>query len=164
MARDPGDIDISGVTTELRELISASSQLTARLAQRMGMNATDAQALYLLDAKGPLGVAELARELGMRGASATVLVDRLERAGHAVRQRDADDRRRVRVFATPAAMQASLPVWLPTILAIDEIGRSLDPSEQRAVSRYLRRVAEVMATPEDEAAGPGPDRHPPTRR
>jgi DNA-binding MarR family transcriptional regulator len=131
-------------TAELRELISASQRLTARLARRLEMNASDAQALYLLQRNGRMGVAELARELGMRAASATVLVDRLERAGHAVRERDPEDRRRVWVSATPAATEAILPVWVPSIDRLDAVGRALDPGERDVVVRYLRAVREAV--------------------
>jgi DNA-binding MarR family transcriptional regulator len=131
-------------TAELRELISASQRLTARLARRLEMNASDAQALYLLQRNGRMGVAELARELGMRGASATVLVDRLERAGHAVRERDPEDRRRVWVSATPAATEAIPPVWVPSIDRLDAVGRALDPGERDVVVRYLRAVREAV--------------------
>jgi DNA-binding MarR family transcriptional regulator len=131
-------------TAELRELISASQRLTARLARRLEMNASDAQALYLLQRNGRMGVAELARELGLRGASATVLVDRLERAGHAVRERDPEDRRRVWVSATPAATEAILPVWVPSIDRLDAVGRALDPGERDVVVRYLRAVRQAV--------------------
>lgn len=127
-------------TAELRELISASERLTGRLSQKLGMSSTDSRALYLLEKHGRMGVAELARELGMRGASATVLVDRLERAGHAVRERDPDDRRRVWVSTTPAAMEALLPVWLPGVERLDAVGEALTPEEARVVVRYLRAV------------------------
>jgi DNA-binding MarR family transcriptional regulator len=89
-------------------------------------------------------VSELARELGMRGASATVLVDRLERAGHAVRERDPEDRRRVWVSATPAATEAILPVWVPSIDRLDAVGRALDSGERDVVVRYLRAVREAV--------------------
>lgn len=131
-------------TNELRETMQASERLTARLARRTGMSSSDAKALYLLEKHGRMGVAQLADELGMRAASATVLVDRLEQAGHAVRERDPDDRRRVWVRSTPAAMEALLPVWLPGIRRLDAVGSALSRKDQQVVARYLRGVREAM--------------------
>ena len=56
---------VSDATAQLRDTISASTELTVRLSHRLGMHSTDVQALYLLETTGPLGVAELARELGL---------------------------------------------------------------------------------------------------
>ena len=103
-------------------------------------------ALDLLDVHGPMGAAELARRLGIRSASATVLVDRLEAAGHVERVRHDTDRRRVIVAARPSAREASLAVWLPAILAIDEVGRSLSEDEQRVVSTFLDRITAAITS------------------
>ena len=83
------------VTATLRQLVGASQELNARLSRALDLNSTDSQALELLDREGPMGAADLARRLGIRSASATVLIDRLERAGHVERRRDSADRRRV---------------------------------------------------------------------
>lgn len=135
---------VSAPTVELRELISASERLTGRLSRRLGMSSSDARALYLLEQHGRMGVAELARELGMRGASATVLVDRLERAGHAVRERDPVDRRRVWVTTTPSAMEALMPAWLPGIERLDAVGGALTAEEREVVVRYLADVRRAI--------------------
>ena len=142
------DEEFSGPTTRIRALMNAARELTARLSRELGMNATDMVALDLLDVHGPMGTAELARRLGIRSASATVLVDRLEAAGHVERVRHDTDRRRVTVAARPEARDATLAVWLPRILAMDEIGRSLPEEEQRVVNAYLDRITESISGPD----------------
>lgn len=137
--------ELSGPTVRVRALMNAARELTARLSRELGMNATDMVALDLLDVHGPMGAAELARRLGIRSASATVLVDRLEGAGHVERVRHDTDRRRVIVAARPSAREASLAVWSPAILAIDEVGRSLSEDEQRVVSTFLDRIAAAIS-------------------
>ena len=108
------------------------------------MNTTDMVALDLLDQHGPMGTAELANRLGIRSASATTLVDRLEQAGHVARIRDTTDRRRVTVAPTPAAQDATYAAWLPVIQAVDDVGRGLSGAEQRVVTDYLGRVAAAL--------------------
>lgn len=146
--------ELSGPTLRVRALMNAARELTARMSRELGMNSTDMVALDVLDIHGPMGAAELARRLGIRSASATVLVDRLEAAGHVERVRQDTDRRRVTVAARAAARDASLAVWLPAILAIDEVGRSLSRDEQRVVSTFLDRVTGAISTPSDLRSGP----------
>src|SRR3954451_9564639 len=140
-----GDVpELSGPTLRVRALMNAARELTARMSRELGMNATDMTALDLLDVHGPMGAAELARRLGIRSASATTLIDRLEKSGHVVRVPHPSDRRRVTVIAQPAARAAGLAAWLPAIRAIDEVGNELTDDESRVVERYLTRVSEVM--------------------
>ena len=138
------DEELSEPTIRVRALMNAARELTARLSRELGMNATDMVALDLLDVHGPMGTAELARRLGIRSASATVLVDRLEAAGHVERVRHTTDRRRVTVAARPEARDATLAVWLPRILAMDEVGRSLSEEERRVVTEFLERITEAI--------------------
>ncbi|MCD2187927.1 MarR family winged helix-turn-helix transcriptional regulator [Actinomycetospora soli] len=145
-------------TFAVRDLIGASQDLVVRMARAMGMNVTDMTAVHLLGEHGPMGAAELAERLGIRSASATVLVDRLEAAGHVARTPHPTDRRRVTVTATAEAQAYALDVWLPGLRLIDEVCRSLSTDEAAVVRAFLGRLAAAMdgagreVTPTD--AGP----------
>ena len=130
--REPGLAGLDDTTLAVRALISASQDLTVRMARRMGVNVNDMTAILWLSEHGPVGGAELARQLGISTAATTVLVDRLERAGHVARVRNTEDRRRVTLTETPEARAAALRAWLPAIQEIDEVSRSL--SEPNASS------------------------------
>ncbi|PWW60291.1 MarR family winged helix-turn-helix transcriptional regulator [Actinokineospora spheciospongiae] len=136
--------ELSEVTLAIRNLINTAREFSARTARELGVNATDLDALALLEQHGPMGPAQLATRLGLRTASVTVVVDRLERAGHVQRVPDQADRRRVTVTTTPSAHRASLALLRPSILAVDEAGRALDPDAQRVVVDYLDRVIQTM--------------------
>ena len=131
-------------TFAVRDLIDASRDLTVRMAKAMAMNSTDMTAIHLLSEQGPMGAAELADRLGIRSASATVLVDRLEQAGHVERVRDTADRRRVTLTATAGARAASIDAWLPGILEIDEVCRSLSPDDAVLARDLLRRLTATI--------------------
>ena len=149
----PGLEALDPLTLTVNRVVGASRDLTVRMARVMRTNATDMAAVLLLSEHGPLGATELADRLGIRLASTTVLVDRLERAGHVERVRDTSDRRRVRVTVTPAALAASWAAWRPAIAEIDDVCRTL-PAEQRAFAAdLLERLAAAM----DRGGRDGPD-------
>ncbi|WP_082079852.1 MarR family winged helix-turn-helix transcriptional regulator [Williamsia herbipolensis] len=137
--------DLDPATVAVRDMVGASRELVGRMADRMGMNPNDMAAIAALAQRGPMGVAELAAHLGIRSASATVLVDRLERAGHVRRVRDTVDRRRVSVVETPAARQATHAAWSATISRIDDVCRALPDDEREVVLRFLSDITEVTA-------------------
>ncbi len=133
-ARAGGDIDdLDELTLAVRDLIGESRELVGRIAQATGQHENDMAAVGMLIQFGPMGAAELARRLGIRSATASVLVDRLERDGHAVRVRDTVDRRRVVISETPAARAANLAAWWPAIHEIDQVCRAV-PADQRAAA------------------------------
>src|SRR5687768_4497662 len=93
MGGTSGGGELDELTVAVRRLGDASRELNARKARELGMNTTDMTALYLLEQRGPMGVVDLARRLGIRAASGSAMLDRLERAGHVRRAHDARDRR-----------------------------------------------------------------------
>ena len=132
--------ELDPATLAVRDLIGASRELVGRMAQVIGMNANDMAAIGVLIQFGPMGVTQLAYRLGIRSASATLLVDRLERAGHVERVRDTADRRRVVVTDTAAARAVTVDAWLPVVLEIDEVCRTLTEEERTIVLDFLHRV------------------------
>jgi DNA-binding MarR family transcriptional regulator len=128
----------------LRTFLTAHDDMQRRQARAMGINATDMQALRLLDLHGPLGPTELGRRLGLRSASVTVLLDRLEASGYVERVRDDRDRRRVTVRALPDALELLFDTWAPVVRALDDVGHGLTPSQQKAVCAYLDELAAVL--------------------
>ncbi|MEJ8281277.1 MarR family winged helix-turn-helix transcriptional regulator [Pseudonocardia spirodelae] len=136
---------LDDTTLAVRDLISASQDLTARMARRMGMNVSDMTAILMLSERGPMGGTELARLLEISTAAVTILVDRLQRSGHVERSRDPGDGRRVRVSGTTAARTAALRAWMPAIQDLDEVCRSLSPSERAVAQDVLGRLRAAMA-------------------
>jgi DNA-binding MarR family transcriptional regulator len=65
------------------------------IADRLGLNTTDLMCLSLLSDAEPLTAGQLAEATGLTTGSVTIMIDRLEKAGYAVREKDPSDRRRV---------------------------------------------------------------------
>ncbi len=122
----------------LRTLLRAGRELTATLARRLDLGVTDVQAMdHLVSAEGTPGPAQLAHVLGIRSASATVLVDRLESAGHLRRARSSVDRRRVTLEVTESAQHEVRAAMMPLLARLAEITSALDADEAEVVRRFL---------------------------
>jgi len=134
---------------DLRPLMRAAHEADQAMARRLGLGVTDVQALdHLLAA--PMGPGELGARLGLRPASATALVDRLEAAGHVERRRHPEDRRRQVVVPTEHATREAFAVLGPLLAELRAAGEELTPQERRATARWLRRVQRAL---EDYGAG-----------
>lgn len=133
------------VSLALRELMQVAPDLQAALAARLGVGTTDVAALdHLVSSPAPLGVVELADLLGMRSASATVLVDRLVHAGHLERAPHPTDRRRVALLPTTSAVAEVREALLPLIAAIDAITAQLDSASAETVRQFLNDVTSAI--------------------
>jgi DNA-binding MarR family transcriptional regulator len=141
----------------LRSVNRAALELDHALAARMALRPIDYEAMgHIMDREGHgLGPAELGQRLGISTGSATELVDRLERAGHIVRARADDDRRRVNLIPQPDAVGRILGELGPLFTALDTLAEDFTDEERAAIDRYLRaaaarlqaRAAELSARP-----------------
>jgi DNA-binding MarR family transcriptional regulator len=91
----------------------------------------------------PMGPRELSERLGITSAAATDLVDRLERAGHLERHRDAVDCRRVHLIPTTSALDQVAKELRPLIAMLEAVAERYSDAERDAVSRYLGDVLGV---------------------
>ncbi|MFC8709478.1 MarR family transcriptional regulator [Streptomyces sp. NPDC057197] len=125
----------------LRAVAVDLARHSTRFAQRNGMHPTDVRALIaLMDAArageettaGRLGTA-----LGLNSAGTTALVDRLERAGHVRRVRDARDRRKVTIEVDERAVTLGWSHFGPLIDRAVDLLREYDERELAAVRGFL---------------------------
>ena len=68
---------------------------TSAVADHLGVNLTDLSCAGILSAEGPMTAGRLAELTGLTTGAITGVIDRLERAGYARREKDPSDRRRV---------------------------------------------------------------------
>lgn len=128
-----------------RRYLASYALFTQAAADRLGLHPTDFQCLtlLLLEDGGPVTTGRIATLTGLTTGSATRLVDRLERAGYVVRERDAADRRRVLVRTVPERITEFRRAW-------DRLGDGwvglfddLDESQLALLVGHLRRTAEL---------------------
>ncbi|SHK20815.1 DNA-binding transcriptional regulator, MarR family [Pseudonocardia thermophila] len=87
----------------LRRFIANVVLHNQKVAQELGLGASDSQFISLLQTHGPLTPGRLAELSGLTTGSVTGVLDRLEKGGYVRRERDPHDRRKVIVDLVPAA-------------------------------------------------------------
>ena len=86
---------IETVLQASRESSALAVFFHTRMAEQVGLGATEEKTLSLLGKRGPLTAGEIAAHTGLTTPSVTSLLDRLESKGMVRRVRDPHDRRRV---------------------------------------------------------------------
>ena len=138
-------IDATRRSGSLMQLLSQAA------ADRIGINATDLNCLNILSFSGAMTAGQLAQATGLTTASITGVIDRLEQAGFAQRERDAHDRRRVVVRLIAAAVHRDVaPAFAPMLAAWQEIAKSYTDDELALIAGFQRRVE---ATIRDQLTG-----------
>jgi DNA-binding MarR family transcriptional regulator len=127
----------------LRAVLTRYGDVVQKLASQLSMPITDMSALEHLIQDTTLGPMDLAHRLGITSASATVLLDRLEKAGHVLRKPHPRDRRRRQLEVTPGAQAQVLGALAPLFEALEQHDQSFSAKEQALIERYLRGVVTV---------------------
>ncbi|MFF7457244.1 MarR family winged helix-turn-helix transcriptional regulator [Kitasatospora sp. NPDC008115] len=130
----------------LQDLASEMNLLGHGFAAASGLHTTDVQALLAImragDATGSPGITpgRLGEELGLSSGAVTAVLDRLERAGHIRRTRDAADRRLVLVQYLPGAGRMAAEWFAPVARRTEAVRGEFTPAELAAVARFLGRM------------------------
>ncbi len=144
-------------TFALRALLRSYTDLQRHVAHQLHLGLNDVAALEHLVRRSDLGPADIASLLGITTASATVLVDRLEAAGHVERRQHSHDRRRKQLVVTQHAQDAMLQTLQPIFDMHRDIDRHYTDEEQATIESYLGRVSRNY---EEYIHGGARDSHP----
>jgi DNA-binding MarR family transcriptional regulator len=111
--------------------------------ENVGLNATDVKVLRLLGGQS-MTAGQLAENIGLTGAAVTALVDRLEAAGYATRERDEIDRRRVTIRAVPAKMRKIDRLYEAYSTEMAKTLAAYDSKEFAAIEDFLGRTTKLL--------------------
>jgi DNA-binding MarR family transcriptional regulator len=135
--------ELSGVS---RRYMASYALFNQAVADHIGLHPTDLQCLNLLTLEGgPVTTGRIAELTGLTTGSATRLVDRLEKAGYVVRERDAGDRRRVLVATVPEKIAEFGRMWERLGGGWVALFDDLDDSQLGLVIEHMRRTTEFSA-------------------
>jgi DNA-binding MarR family transcriptional regulator len=104
---------IAALNTAMRDASGQGVMYSQAVAQRLGINSTDLECLDHIVLRGPLTAGTLAEATGLTTGAITGVIDRLERAGFARRERDPEDRRKVSVSTNPVVFERIAPLFEP---------------------------------------------------
>jgi len=150
---DPSPIDVLG---RLHRAYLRYQTLTGRVFEAYGLNAAAFDVLVTLRRSGaPYRMS--ARELGavslLTSAGVTLRLDRLERSGHIVRERSAEDRRVVYSRLTDKGL-AVIERILPEHLANEErMLAGMTQAERARLAKLLRALERSLEAAERQGSG-----------
>lgn len=142
-AFERGTTEGTDLSWALRAMLWGYNDVQRHIARQMNLGASDVAALEHLLERPDLGPADIASLVGMSTASATVLVDRLETAGHVERRAHPQDRRRKQLAVTEHAKASMFQTLQPLIDTLMSIDQSYDRDQQAVIKSYLRRVGQA---------------------
>ncbi|MFD9699821.1 MarR family winged helix-turn-helix transcriptional regulator [Lentzea sp. NPDC059081] len=137
---DATDYDLSML---LRGLVMESNRFLEIFSAAHALHPTDMTALNLIMTT-PMTPGSLAKALNLSASATTSVLDRLERAGHVVRERDPEDRRRVELRVLTDAQVLAAEFFAPLARGYAQAWGRMSAEERQVVARFL--VATIEAT------------------
>lgn len=133
----------TSIKESMRELGNQLSLLTHHVAGHVELKGIDVDCLDLIARNGPLSPTALARQAGVHPATMTGVLDRLQRGGWIVRERDpeAADRRAVAVRSLHERAGELFRLYGDMNTSMDEICASYSPEELNLLLDFLHRTA-----------------------
>lgn len=129
------------VQQALRDLNGQLVGLNHRVSARVELRSVDLTCLDLISRYGPISPSALARRAGMHPATMTGILDRLERSGWIVRERDQADRRAVVVRVLPDRGGEIFRLYAGMRGELDDICADYDVEQLELIAGFLARVA-----------------------
>jgi DNA-binding MarR family transcriptional regulator len=149
MPRKPSPERVAAVEMAVRNLIANAILFNHQVAQRVGLGASDAQFMHLLQLHGPLTPGRLAELSGLTTGTVTGVIDRLEAAGFVRRERDESDRRKVIVKLNEERLWSAMaPLYAGQAESLAAVAGAYDAEQLEVIADFLDRlVRESPAMP-----------------
>jgi DNA-binding MarR family transcriptional regulator len=141
---------VAEIRDSLRELRIQLALLNYRVGSQIELRDVDLDCLDMIDAYGPLSPTALARRAGLHPATMTGILDRLERDGWIVRERDPSDRRAVTVRAVRKRYAELLRQYSGLSRSMNKLLAGYSDSELQVIADFMRRAAEAGRNAADD--------------
>jgi DNA-binding MarR family transcriptional regulator len=144
----PGDL-----RARLQQLSVRQQRFQKYLAESLHVDQPGLEAMGHLISTGPSTPSELARRGGLSTAAMSLVLNRLEAAGHVSRQRHPLDGRKLVVTASPESADEAQDRLIPMIEGVEELVESLNERDRATIGEFLDRliaIYDASSTPELE--------------
>lgn len=133
---------LDALNVAFRTSSAQSVMLSQAAADYLEMASSDIECFDLLSLHGPMTAGRLAELTGLTTGAITGVIDRLERAGYATRERDPNDRRRVIVQPRleRRADAAAVAAYGPVAAAMDELLTRYSDDELALILDFFSRA------------------------
>lgn len=143
---------ITEAKQRLRELRIELAVLNHRVGSRIEIKDVDFDCLDVITHHGPISPTALARRVGVHLATMTGILDRLERGGWIVRERDESDRRAVLVRSVPDKQRPIYELYGGMNSSLDTILDGYSDEQLDLLTDFLRRCTQAGQSATDELA------------
>jgi DNA-binding MarR family transcriptional regulator len=136
---------LGSIQAAVRAYTASAVLYSQAIADRLGLNATDARCLDLLSRTGPMTAGQLADLTGLTSGAITGVIDRLEKPGYVRRVRDAQDRRKVIITPVPEdelPINESLEV---AVRRVEELLGGYSDQELAVIHDFLSRSVSMTS-------------------
>jgi len=144
---------ITAIKGSLRELSNQLSLLNHHVGSRVDLKDVDLDCLELVNRHGPMSPSDLARSAGLHPATITGILDRLERAGWVVRERDPSDRRSVLVQVRRDRGGELFRLYAGMNAAMDQLCATYSDEQLELLADFLRRTTDAGRDATEQLAG-----------
>ncbi|GCE22491.1 MarR family winged helix-turn-helix transcriptional regulator [Dictyobacter kobayashii] len=148
MSRDRSGHDELLVALERagRKYSESSVLLHQAIADTLGLNITDLKCLDLIRESHDMTPGKLAKLTGLTTGAVTGIIDRLEKAGYAQRERDGADRRKISLRAHPEQIFSKLtPIFTSFQQAMAaEFNATYSDQDMALILDFVERSTRVM--------------------
>ena len=129
---------IKDIVVAIQDEQTQNAFLSNAIAERLDITPNELEVMGTLVARGPLSAGDIAHRTGLTSGAVTRLIDRLVERGSVRRRPDPQDRRRVLVEATPAALRVCEPFYGPIAKEGTALLERLSEKELEVILDYLR--------------------------
>ena len=143
----------ASIKQSLRALSIQLSLLNHQVGAHVGLNDVDLDCLDLIARHGPISPSALAQRAALHPATITGVLDRLERGGWVVRERDPSDRRAVVVRPLRDRSAELVRLYGGMNASMHEICAGYDEAELEVLAEFLRRTVDAGRSATDKLAG-----------
>lgn len=138
-----------------RRLSDATVLFHARAAEAFGLGASETKALGILQRFGPMTHRDLTERVGLKPASVTNMLDRLESKGWVRRQKSNEDARRVLLTIVPEKAEAfGRTVFAPLMARLEAVYDGYATAELHRIAEAFDAIAAAQEVAAREIKSP----------